>query len=137
MYYWIGLGSSEWSLENPKVQILIKREDLHFDLILAEQFFQESFLMFAHKFKAPIVTISTYGYSDFFDRIMGSLTPWSFVPHMVILHYGDDMSFFGRCYNFALSALDAAMRKYYYMPRMEEMAKAYFKDLESILIFLT
>jgi glucuronosyltransferase len=127
----MGLETSEWGLKNPKIQEFIKREDLHFDLILAEQFFQESWLMLAHKFNAPIVTISTYGYSDFFDRIMGSLTPWSFVPHTVIMHYGDSMSFRERCYNFALSAIDAAIRKFYYMPKMEDMARTYFKDLES------
>lgn len=132
MYFWMGLDTSKWGLENPRVQEFIKREDLQFDLILAEQFYQESFLMFAHKFKAPIVTIGPLGPSDFFDRIMGSLTPWSFVPHSVILHYGDNMSFFERCYNFALSTFDAVLRKYYYIPRMDKMARISFQDLGSM-----
>lgn len=131
MYYWMGLESTEWCLKNPKIQEFINREDLHFDLIFAEQFFQESMLMFAHKFDAPIVTLSTYGHSDFFDRISGSLTPWSFVPHMVILDYGDDMDFYQRCYNFVLSSVDAWLRKFHYMPKMNQMAQTYFKSLES------
>lgn len=129
----MGLDTAEWCLNNSKIQDFIKREDLHFDLIFAEQFFQESLLMFAHKFNAPIVTLSTYGPSDFFDRIMGSLTPWSFVPHMVILDYGDDMTFAQRCYSFILSITDAALRKYHYMPKMNEMAKKYFKNLEGLV----
>lgn len=54
MYFWMGLESTEWCLNNSIVQSFINREDLHFDLIFAEQFFQESLLMFAHKFNAPI-----------------------------------------------------------------------------------
>lgn len=30
---------------------------LKFDIIVAEEFYQESILMFAHKYKAPVVTI--------------------------------------------------------------------------------
>ncbi len=54
------LDFSEWGLKDPKVQQFIKRDDLHFDLILMELIFQESWLMFAHKFKAPIVGMSKY-----------------------------------------------------------------------------
>lgn len=46
-----------YALENPNVQKLIHSTDLHFDIVINEEFFAESFLMFAHKFKAPIVTI--------------------------------------------------------------------------------
>jgi glucuronosyltransferase len=54
------LEFSEWGFKNPKVQQFINRDDLRFDLVLAEFIFQDSWLMFAHKFKAPIVGISKY-----------------------------------------------------------------------------
>lgn len=66
MYWEMGIKSSEHGLKTKNIQNFIKRTDLKFDLIIAEQFFQESWLMFAHKYKAPILTISTYGNSDFF-----------------------------------------------------------------------
>lgn len=46
-----------YSLENENVQKFIKSTGLHFDLIVADEFFIDSFYMFAHKHKAPIVTI--------------------------------------------------------------------------------
>lgn len=46
-----------YALENANVQKFIHSTGLHFDLIVMEEFFSDSFLMFAHKFKAPVVTI--------------------------------------------------------------------------------
>lgn len=50
--YW-----NQYAFENPNVQKFIKSTGNHFDVIVAEDFFGDSFLMFAHKYKAPIVTI--------------------------------------------------------------------------------
>lgn len=132
MYWDFGIETSKHGLETKNIQNFIKRDDLEFDLILAEQFFQESWLMFAHKFKAPIVTISTYGNSDFFDRAMGILTPWSHVPHM-ILNYGDQMTFMQRSYNVFISATDMIFRHFYYMRGQDKIALEHFKSLEGPL----
>lgn len=51
---------NEHALKNSKVQKLIHSTDLHFDLIINEDFFAENLLMFSHKFKAPIITICKY-----------------------------------------------------------------------------
>lgn len=91
-----------YAFENPNVQKFIHSTGLHFDLIINEEFFGDSFLMFAHKFKAPIVTIckfnrycdnernindfilqGPFGSPDFVDRQQGLLTPLSIVPHWV------------------------------------------------------
>lgn len=129
LYWRMGLETSRFGLENTHVQKFLKRDDLQFDLVISEQFFQESWLMFAHKYNAPIVTISTYGYSDFMDRAMGLLTPWSFVPHM-LLDYEDNMNFFQRGYNVFLSTLDYVIREYYYLPKQNVIARDFFADLE-------
>lgn len=129
MYWRLGLESSRHGLENKYVQKFLNRNDLQFDLVVSEQFFQESWLMFAHKYKAPIVTISTYGYSDFMDRAMGLLTPWSYVPHM-ILNFDDQMSFTQRVYNAMISLTDYVIREFYYLPEQNKMAKEFFGDLE-------
>lgn len=52
--------SSEWNSHNmasESTHRLINSTGLHFDVIINEEFFADSFLMFAHKFKAPVVTI--------------------------------------------------------------------------------
>lgn len=57
--YWrLGLSTTEHALKSTSVKDFIKNDRTKFDLIIANQFFQESMLMFAHKYKAPVVTIS-------------------------------------------------------------------------------
>lgn len=48
---------TEYMYENPNVQKFIKSTGLHFDVIVAEEFFSDSLYMLAHKHKAPLVTI--------------------------------------------------------------------------------
>lgn len=129
LYWKAGLATTQYALENTNVQQFIEQDDTDFDLVISEQFFQEAFLMFAHKYRAPIVTIGTLGYADYMDRAMGLLTPWSFVPHPILL-YVDEMSFSQRCYNFLISTTDALIRKYYYLPRQDKLAKKYFASIE-------
>lgn len=125
-FWWqLGLKTSEHALKDKAVQKLIHSKNLNFDLIILEQFFHESFLMFAYKFKCPIVTIGTMGYADHMDHAMGIMTPWSHIPHL-LLPYGDDMTFSQRSYNVLLSAYDNFWRKWYYMPKMQEMAEKFF-----------
>lgn len=129
LYWRVGLTTTQYALENANVQQFIEQDDTDFDLVISEQFYQEAFLMFAHKYRAPIVTIGTLGYADFMDRAMGLMTPWSFVPHPILL-YVDDMTFSQRCYNFLISLTDAVIRKYYYLPRQDKLAKKYFAAIE-------
>lgn len=53
----VGLSTAKYALNHPNVQKLIDSTDQHFDLIIAEQYYQEAFLMFAHKFNAPVITL--------------------------------------------------------------------------------
>lgn len=53
--------------EDENVQRFIKQTGLHFDVILIDDFFNDSLFMFAHKFKAPIVTICRCHYTIFFS----------------------------------------------------------------------
>jgi glucuronosyltransferase len=128
LYWRVGELTTTHALENIDIQKFIVRKDLHFDLIISEQFFQEAFLMFAHKFKAPIVTIGTLGFSDFMDRDFGLMTPWAFVPHPVLL-YTDKMSFFQRVHNTLLSLTDMFYRHLLYLPKQDRLARQYFQML--------
>ncbi|XP_053958144.1 UDP-glucosyltransferase 2-like [Anastrepha ludens] len=125
MYWHVGLLSSEHAFNDPKVKSLIASKDLEFDLIVLEQFYHESFLMFAHKFKCPVVTLGTMGYADNMDHAMGLLTPWATVPHLLVA-YTDQMTFLQRAYNTYLSLYDAVLRRWYYMPKMQKMAERHF-----------
>ncbi|XP_030239676.1 UDP-glucuronosyltransferase 2B13 isoform X2 [Drosophila navojoa] len=125
MYWKIGQLTTEHALQDPQVKRLIESQDEHYDLVILEQYFHEAFLMFGHKFKCPVVTIGTMGYADNMDHAMGILTPWSFIPHLLLSHT-DKMSFSQRAYNSYLSLYDVVVRRWYYMPRMQRIAEKYF-----------
>lgn len=94
---------ANYSLSVKNVGDFINQHDLHFDVVINEEFFRDSFTMFGHRFNTPVVTISKqnvyvyvyerlkivsisiaeFGNSDFFDRQMGHLTPSSHVPYWV------------------------------------------------------
>lgn len=63
---------NDYNLNDVNVQKLIHSTDLHFDVVINEEFWLDSFLMFAHKFKAPIITICLY-----LTRIRISLTQFT------------------------------------------------------------
>lgn len=50
--------ASEHAFKTENVKKFIKREDLHFDLIIGEEYHQGNWLIFSHKYKCPTVTIS-------------------------------------------------------------------------------
>uniref|UniRef100_A0AAG5DHL4 UDP-glucuronosyltransferase n=1 Tax=Anopheles atroparvus TaxID=41427 RepID=A0AAG5DHL4_ANOAO len=126
----LGLETAEHAFESANVQKFLRTEGLTFDLLIAEQFVQESFLMFAHKYRVPIVTINTLGHADYIDRAFGLITPWSFVPHFM-LEYDDKMSLLERGYNVMLSVWDAYTRKFYYLPEQTKLAQRYFGQAAS------
>ena len=63
----MGIDSTEHALNNVLIKYFVLNDKSHFDLILAEQFFQESLLMFSHKYNAPIVTICKIKILKFYD----------------------------------------------------------------------
>lgn len=74
-------------------------------------------------------TLGTYGWSDFFDWRMGLLTPWSHVPHSLI-DFSDQMTFFERLYNVALSTLDSVLiRQFWHLPQHMAIAEKHFSHL--------
>uniref|UniRef100_A0A182KAS7 UDP-glycosyltransferases domain-containing protein n=1 Tax=Anopheles christyi TaxID=43041 RepID=A0A182KAS7_9DIPT len=129
LYWRVGLSTTQYALENENVQQFIEQDDTDFDVIISEQFYQEAFLMFAHKYRAPIVTLCTLGHANHIDQAMGLVTPWSFVPHPVLL-LSDDMTFSERCYNFLISLADLVIRQLYYIPQQNRLAQAHFARIE-------
>uniref|UniRef100_A0A336LLS6 UDP-glucuronosyltransferase n=1 Tax=Culicoides sonorensis TaxID=179676 RepID=A0A336LLS6_CULSO len=123
--YNIGLATAKYGLESKNVQKMIKGHDASFDIIVTEQFMQESWLMFAYKYKVPVVALNTFGYSDAYDRIYGYYTPWSIVPHH-LLPYTDEMNFIERYHNALLCLTDWILRSFYHYPEQQKLIDRYF-----------
>lgn len=145
------------NLESASVQRLINSTNLHFDVIINEEFFGDSLLMFAHKFNyAPTVTICEFNNNDgfsilflsnnknnntilcshqgplghplFIDLQNGLLPALSVTSH-IFLPYSDEMTFSQRWYNVIVSVYDWYVRKYGYLTTEEEYAQKYFGHL--------
>lgn len=63
---------------------------------------------------------------------MGSITPYSLMPHMILSDYDDNMTFFQRLHNFIFSMADILIREFYYLPAMNKMAHKYFSHLSNL-----
>lgn len=59
-YELVSTPSSEYGLQNAQVQQIIHSTNMSFDLVINEDFYHESWLMFGYKFKVPTVTICMY-----------------------------------------------------------------------------
>lgn len=79
-----------------------KEKDASFDLVISEEFKQESLLMFAHKYNCPLITIGTLDYADYMDQAKVVLQPWSHVKHF-LSYFDDKMTFFQRIENTVIS----------------------------------
>ncbi|BFG05756.1 UDP-glucuronosyltransferase 2B13 [Drosophila madeirensis] len=123
----IGLKTTEHALRQPKVQALIhaKQTEGVFDLLLAEQFYQEAFLALARIYKIPVVTTSTLGYENHMSQMMGLITPWSFVPHG-FMPFTDRMSFLERVKNSYASLYEDLDRLLNYFPKMDSVSREFF-----------
>lgn len=127
-----GLVTTKSALDAPAVKSFIENDRTAFDLVISEQFQQEAFNMFSHKYNCPLITIATLDVADFMDRARGALSPWSHVPHFVS-YSSDRMTFWQRLENTAISLYDAIGRKFYYLPKQTELARDAFKSLENQL----
>lgn len=74
---------------------------------------------------------ATLGCTDFADRQMGILTPWSHVPNTFVT-YDDKMSFTERWYNSMLSMHEWIVRKFIYLPQQNRLAQKFFGHLGTI-----
>lgn len=71
--------SSEHGLNSSNVQKFIHSKNLHFDLVINEDMFHESWLMFAAKFNAPIVTICT-------EHLINFSPNWNYNYNVLTFH---------------------------------------------------
>lgn len=126
----MGILNSEHGLKTENVQKFIEAEDDQYDLVISEQMNHDTWLLFAYKFKAPIITISTMGFAQYMDYANGLVTPMAYVPN-IMLDYDDRMDFWERCENVLVTLYDWYLRLTYYMPENNRLAEQYFGALKS------
>ena len=87
----------EAALKVPAVQNLIHSNE-EFDLIITEMFNSDCFIGFAHKFKAPIITLSTHDIMPWINPRIGNPDNPSYIP-FIFSNAFSQMSFLERVRN--------------------------------------
>lgn len=132
----LGFRMCENILKNPMVFDMMLNDS--FDLIIIDIFFSESLLGFAQHFGAPVIGISSIGWKTIIDGLVGNTTPLSYVTNNAMTHlHSQNMNFWRRSLNVAMSALQWLHYNYEFVPAHKELYKRYFPnatvDMEDIL----
>ncbi|EDW91278.2 UDP-glycosyltransferase UGT5 [Drosophila yakuba] len=126
----MGTHSTDFAFEQPEIQAVINEKNKigKYDLLLAEQFFNEGALILGHLYQIPIITVSTFGIANYFSQMFGIVSPWSFVPH-AFMPYTDRMSLWERIGNVAISAAEDLVREFSYYPGQDAVLRKHFSKL--------
>ncbi|XP_067012380.2 UDP-glucosyltransferase 2 isoform X2 [Anabrus simplex] len=127
MIWDMGLKWCERELKHPNVQKFIEDKESQFDLIILEVFLSECFYGFVHKYKAPLIHISSNTISVMMGDGVGNPHTSSYIPELV-MGYNPKMSFLQRFSNFGVSFFGYLFREFYFLPKQQELVKKYFKD---------
>lgn len=130
----------EKGLSSGGVQEIIRRDNVTFDLIIAEYFNSDCFTAFAHKFEVPIVGLSSCVVTPWLNDRFGNPDNPSYIPN-IFLRYNDRMSFFERIENTFFYVFIKVVYHFYYDVPCNRIAKRHFGDelppLESIALNYT
>jgi glucuronosyltransferase len=118
-------------LQEEEIQRLIRSTDLRFDIVIIEAFFNECFLGFVHKFKAPLVQICTFAGFDYMGHWVGNPNPYAYVPSPM-LKFGDKMNIWERTINFLMGTFMRVLRNYFYLPGQDAIMRKHFNSSDDL-----
>jgi glucuronosyltransferase len=123
--------SCDLMLQEEEIQKLIHARNLHFDLLIVEAFFNECFLGFVHKFKAPLIQLCTFGGAHWIGDWVGNPNPYAYVPDP-FLSYKDKMNFWERMINTLMGTAWRLGRMYYYLPGQDAIMRKHFNESDDL-----
>lgn len=103
-------------------------EDNKFDLVINEQFYQESLNVLAHKYNAPLALVTTFGNCMRHNILVRNPLQLSTVISE-FLPLEDPTSFYGRLRNLYFTVYEYIYWRYWYMDEQERFVKKYIKGL--------
>ncbi|CAK1580193.1 unnamed protein product [Parnassius mnemosyne] len=122
-----GLAVTEMALNSSQVKRFLAI-DQKFDLVICEQFFQEATYILAHKYKAPLALVTTFGNCMRHNIVIRNpLQLATVIPEF--LDITDPTSFWGRLRNFYFTVYEFIWWKYWYMEKQEQLVQKYMKNL--------
>ncbi|KAL0852994.1 hypothetical protein ABMA27_012777 [Loxostege sticticalis] len=123
-----GLTLSEIVLNSTQVQDFLATDQM-FDVVISEQIFHEALYILAHKYEAPLVLVTPYG--NCMRHNIATRNPLQLskvVSEFLVVQ--DPASFLGRLRNLYFTAYEYFWWKYWYLPKMDDLARRYVPHLK-------
>ncbi|XP_045772911.1 UDP-glycosyltransferase UGT5-like [Maniola jurtina] len=122
-----GIAFTEVALNSPEVKEFLKKDNT-FDLVLCEQFFQESMYALSVKYNAPLAIITTFGNCMRHNIITRNPLQLATVLSEY-LDVNNPESFWGRLRNFYFTTYEYIWWRYWYLDKQEELVRKYLPEL--------
>lgn len=116
--------------ESNGIKNLLKSNKV-FDVVILEIMMCEAVLIFGHIFKAPTIVVNSLGSMHTVDEMVGNSRPLAYVPH-TFGAFTDEMTFFQRVKNTALSLTMDTLFSYFLMYQQTKVLEQYFPDAPSL-----
>ncbi|XP_072948769.1 UDP-glycosyltransferase UGT5-like [Epargyreus clarus] len=124
---WGGLyGFTQVALNSTEVRDFLKKDNT-FDLVISELFFQESFYVLAHKYKAPLVLVTTFGNCMKQNFLTGNPLQLGTVV-FEYLDLIDLTSLWGRFRNAYFTMYEYFWWKFWYLEKQEQLVETYLAE---------
>uniref|UniRef100_A0A1B6FL46 UDP-glucuronosyltransferase n=1 Tax=Cuerna arida TaxID=1464854 RepID=A0A1B6FL46_9HEMI len=122
-------GLSEEFLSLPQVEKLLASTE-KFDVVIMETFFgQEALIGFGHRFKAPVVTLSSFGTFSLVDSIMGNPNPLSYFTTYQ-LAFTSELTFYQKLKNVIATMSEHHYSYFHHLPSQEAVMLKHFQKYE-------
>ncbi|XP_017874679.1 PREDICTED: UDP-glucuronosyltransferase 2C1, partial [Drosophila arizonae] len=134
MLHVMGVQSTDFAFEQPEIKALINAKNKvgKYDLLIAEQFYNEGALILGHLYQTPTITLSSFGNTNYFSEMVGIITPWSYNPHSFISST-TRMNLWERAVNVFVCGMEHLMRTFLYYPSHDAVLRKHFSGLLDVV----
>lgn len=122
-----GIAFTELTLNSTEVRAFLA-EDNKFDLVIAEQFFQEAVNVLSYKYNTPLVLVTTFG--NCMRHNIATRNPLQLatvIPEF--LDVRNPTSFMARLKNFYFTVFEYMYWRFIYLEEQEKLVRTYLSDL--------
>ncbi|KAG8325219.1 UDP-glucuronosyltransferase 1-1 [Homalodisca vitripennis] len=127
----VGLTVCEDVLKDSKISALLNSTE-KFDLVFIEPLFaQESFIVFGHKFQAPVVNFQGFGTWSILNYMSGNSLSIPYIPDSRSFPFSNKMPFMERLQNTISTVITLTSYHMTHLPKHQKLIQQYYKNSTS------